>query len=94
MVEQPRPGLRQQRGLAPGLPPGHASAGCAREDRGDLQDAEVQRPRAAGHRLRLHAVAVGSAAGRIGRIGRIGCMPVRATTRFRAWTRASRGRHS
>jgi hypothetical protein len=26
-VEQPRPGLRQERGLAAGLPPGHAGAG-------------------------------------------------------------------
>jgi exodeoxyribonuclease-3 len=37
LVEQPRPGLRQERGLAAGLPPGHARHGGQGTPRGDLQ---------------------------------------------------------
>jgi hypothetical protein len=40
VVEQPRPGLCQERGLAAGLPPGHAGAGYRHLDPDDLEDAD------------------------------------------------------
>jgi hypothetical protein len=55
MVEQPRPGLGQERGLAAGLPPGHAGAGGQGQARVTSTWTSASRPRAADHRLRLQA---------------------------------------
>ena len=47
LVEQPRPGLRQERRLAARLPPGHARRRRARPARAHLPRAALLRPRAA-----------------------------------------------
>jgi exodeoxyribonuclease-3 len=46
LVEQPRPGLCEERGLAPGLPPGHARLRGAGAQRAHLQGTALFRPRA------------------------------------------------
>jgi len=51
MVEQPRPGLCQQRGMAPGLPPGHPGHRRTGTHRAHLQGCEVLGPCAGDHRL-------------------------------------------
>ena len=56
LVEQPGPGARQERRLAPRLPPGDAGSRLAGDTRVHLPRAALQRPRAARHRLRLHPV--------------------------------------
>ncbi len=56
LVEQPRPGLGQERRLAHRLPPGHARHRCQGPGRAHLPGSTFLGPRAAARGLRLHAV--------------------------------------
>jgi cytochrome c553 len=56
VVEQPRPGLGQERGLAARLPPGHAGDRRQGPHRVDLPRPALLGPRAGDDRLRLQAV--------------------------------------
>src|SRR5690606_8942053 len=61
MVEQPRPGLGQERRVAHRLSDRHAELCRDRAERVDLQGRALQRSRAADHRLRLEALIVSAA---------------------------------